>query len=99
MDGSSNNRAGASCRSEGAEHMRHKLLFGLTASLVAAVAGCGGDDTTTVVATDTAFVAPVADFDPVYDTALWSTGVYDPVSGVFIAQVTSTGDAGVVADA
>ncbi len=71
--------------------MRYKGLLGV-AALLAAAAGCGSDTPETVATTD-AFVAPVADYGTVYDSALWYDGLYDPLTGVFVGQVTP-GDAG-----
>jgi hypothetical protein len=76
--------------------MRYKCLLGAAALLVTA-AGCGSDDPE-VVATNDAFVAPLADFDWTYDYAMWYDGFYDPFTGVFVAQVTP-GDAGATTDA
>src|SRR6185295_9246040 len=69
----------------GARNMRYKCLLGSVDLLVAA-AGCGSDDVETV-ATDDAFVAPLADYDTAYDSALWYDGTYDPLTGVFVGQV------------
>jgi hypothetical protein len=74
--------------------MRYMCLLGAAALLVAA-AGCGSDDPE-VVATSGAYVAPLADYDYVYDYSLWYDGVYDPLTGVYIGQV-NPGDAGVEA--
>src|SRR5262249_45629460 len=41
-----------------------------------------------------AFVAPIADYGYVYDSAMWYDGAYDPLTGVYIGQITP-GDAGV----
>jgi hypothetical protein len=62
--------------------------------LLVAAAGCGSDDVETV-ATDDAFVAPLADYDTVYESALWYDGSYDPLTGVFIGQV-NPGDAATI---
>jgi hypothetical protein len=82
--------------------MRYKCLLGAAALLVAA-AGCGSDNPD-VVATSGAFVAPLADFDWAYDYSLWYNGLYDPFTGVFVAQIypgdaATTVDAGVAVDA
>jgi hypothetical protein len=74
----------------GARNMRYMCLLGAAGLLVAA--GCSSDDPE-IVATSDAFVAPVADFDVVPESALWWDGTYDPLTGVFVGQVTP-GDGG-----
>jgi hypothetical protein len=79
--------------------MRYTLLRAMVPSLVALVGACSSDENATTVATNATYVAPVADFGITAETALWYDGVYDPLAGIVIAQVTpTTGDAGIVVD-